>query len=291
MSLFAVLGATGQTGGATARHVMANGHKLRVVLRDLSRGEDWSGQGAEVVEASVDDGPSLIGALEGAEAAFLMNPPAYADPDPFAVAARRAENFAQAIEASSVRRVVLLSSISAHLPAGNGMIHTNHLFERRLERVGKPVTFLRPGYFLENWVAVRGAVLGDTVLPSMLSPLDRSIPMVATEDIGALAARLLAETWQGRRIVELAGQTNLSPEGVAGILGRQRGKAVKAVAVPRAEWAPIFAGGGMSPAAVGAMLEMFDGFNSGTIRFQGAEPRRGAYRHEDVLETIFSTED
>lgn len=288
MRLFTVLGATGQAGGATARHVIGNGHALRVMLREPSRKEGWTSLGAEVVEGSVEDLASLIAALDGAEAAFLLNPPAYADPDPFAVARRRADNFAQAIESSSVQRVVLLSSISAHLPSGNGMIHTNHLFEQRLKTLSKPITFLRPGYFLENWAAVRDVALAQNVLPAMLLPLDRALPMVAAEDIGALAARLLAEAWQGVRIVELAGQTNLSPEGVAAGLSRALGRAVGAIAVPQSDWPAIFASAGMSPASTAAMVEMFHGFNNGTVRFQGAEPRRGTRRHDDMLRTIFS---
>jgi uncharacterized protein YbjT (DUF2867 family) len=109
----------------------------------------------------------------------------------------------------------------------------------------------------------------------MLSPLSKAVPMVSVADIGALAARLMQETWIGRRIVELAGPTNTSPETAAAAIAAAIGTDVKALAVPREAWAGIFAGGGMSPRTVEAFIEMFDGFNNGTIRFEGGEPRRG----------------
>jgi NAD(P)H dehydrogenase (quinone) len=43
------------------------------------------------------------------------------------------------------------------------------------------------------------------VVPGFLQPLDHAIPMVATADIGATAAALLQENWNGVRIVELEG--------------------------------------------------------------------------------------
>ena len=43
------------------------------------------------------------------------------------------------------------------------------------------------------------------VISSFLQPLDKLVPMVATADVGRVAAELLQETWTGRRVVELEG--------------------------------------------------------------------------------------
>jgi uncharacterized protein YbjT (DUF2867 family) len=42
---------------------------------------------------------------------------------------------------------------------------------------------------------------------SFLQPVERPVPMVATADVGRVAAGLLLEEWTGRRIVELEGRT------------------------------------------------------------------------------------
>jgi len=38
-----------------------------------------------------------------------------------------------------------------------------------------------------------------------LQPLDRPMPMVATADVGRVAAELLLQDWSGKRVVELEG--------------------------------------------------------------------------------------
>ena len=62
------------------------------------------------------------------------------------------------------------------------------------------------------------------VIQSFLQPLDKSVPMVATADIGRLAAELLQETWNGHRAVELEGPHRVTPNeiaaGFANLLGR-----------------------------------------------------------------------
>lgn len=273
--MYVVAGVSGQTGAATARALLAQNLPLRVIVRDAEKGKAWADKGAEVAVADIGNADGLATALNGAASAYLLNPPAYGTENPFDEAKRRADVFARAILGSDVARVVVLSSISAHLPAGNGIIHTNHIFEKRLGDLAKPVTFLRPGYFFENWGHVLAPARADGVLPGMLSPLTKAVPMVCVADIGALAANLMQETWIGRRIVELAGPTNTSPETAAAVIGAALGKDVKALAVPREAWAGIFAGSGMSPRTVEAFVDMFDGFNNGTIRFEGDEPRRG----------------
>ena len=53
------------------------------------------------------------------------------------------------------------------------------------------------------------------VIPSFLQPLDKPVPMVATDDIGRVAAELLQETWTGRRVVELEGPHRVTPNELA----------------------------------------------------------------------------
>lgn len=290
MSMYVVAGVSGQTGAATARALLAQNLPVRVIVRDADKGRVWAEKGADVAVADLGDAAALTVALNGASAAYLLNPPAYGANDPFSVAEVRAKIMAQAIAQSDVGKAVVLSSISAHLPDGNGIIHTNHIVERTLGDLAQPITFLRPGYFFENWAHGIDIARDKGILPTMLSPLTRAVPMVAVADIGALAAKLMQETWIGRRVVELAGPTNTAPEMVASLLGQALGKPVKPVAVPRLEWLDIFIGGGMSHRTAQAFVEMFDGFNGGAIRFEGGEPRRGRTSVTEALDALLATD-
>src|SRR4029077_18092578 len=124
------------------------------------------------------------------------------------------------------------------------------------------------------------------VISSFLQPLDRAVPMVATADIGMLAAQLLQETWKGSRVVELEGPTRFAPHDIAGAFSRLLGRPVKAQAVPRESWESLFLSQGMQNPT--PRIRMLDGFNEGWIEFErGAESsRKGPTRLETVLQSL-----
>jgi uncharacterized protein YbjT (DUF2867 family) len=84
-----------------------------------------------------------------------------------------------------------LSSIGAELAQGTGPIEALHAQETRLNALtGVALLHLRPGAFMENLLPAAPAVAAAGVLPGMEAP-DARIPMVATQDIAATAAREL----------------------------------------------------------------------------------------------------
>ena len=56
--------------------------------------------------------------------------------------------------------------------------------------------------------------------------------MVATADIGSLAADLIQETWNGRRVVELEGPYRVTPREIAATFAELLGCPVRVEAVP-----------------------------------------------------------
>src|SRR5260370_41908071 len=79
--MFAITGVTGKVGGAVARSLLAQGQKVRAVVRDAEKGRSWSAQGCDIAIASVEDAARLAKAFHGAEGVFLMTPPNF-DPEP-----------------------------------------------------------------------------------------------------------------------------------------------------------------------------------------------------------------
>lgn len=275
--MFAIVGASGNTGAATAAALLERGAAVRAVVRDPAKGERWAARGAQVAVADLADVASLARAFEGVKGAFVLNPPAYTLPDPFARAGLLAASIAAAARAARLPKLVVLSSVGAHLASGNGLIRTNGLFERELGRLDCPVVFLRPAYFMENWAWVAAAAANDGVLPGFLSPTDRALPMIAAADIGAAAARALLDGSR-RGVIELEGPRPYSPDDAAIAFAAALGRPVSAIAVPEAGWAPSLAPGGFSPRTIEAWIEMFRGFNSGAIGFEkkSSPPLRGS---------------
>jgi len=278
--MYAVAGVSGQTGAAVARALLDAGRKVRVIVRRAEAGAEWKAQGAEVAVADLTDPAALTAALRGTKGAYLLNPPSYRDSDPVARAASAGKAFAIAIDASGIERAVVLSAVSAHLPAGHGIIATNRAVEQALVNVRVPTASIRAQYFFENWAHVLQPVRQDGVLPSFLGPADKRYPMVTVADIAAeVVALLLGAPWKGGRVVELS-SFDASPAEVAQALSAQVGKPVTPIIVPRGQWPEILAGNGFSPATVSAFVEMYDGINSDIV---AAEAGREAVRGNSSL--------
>jgi len=72
--MFVIAGASGNTGRVVAETLLAQGKKVRVVVREDSKGAALRAQGAEVAIASLDDQRALEGALAGADGFYALLP-------------------------------------------------------------------------------------------------------------------------------------------------------------------------------------------------------------------------
>jgi len=106
------------------------------------------------------------------------------------------------------------------------------------------------------------------------------VPMVATADIGRVAAELMQETWKGRRVVELEGPRRITPNEIAAAFGELLGRPVKMEIVPRESWEGLFRSQGMKNPE--PRVRMLDGFNEGWIEFEGGA-RNGKVELREVL--------
>jgi uncharacterized protein YbjT (DUF2867 family) len=229
--VFVVTGITGNVGGEVARSLLAAHCRVRAVVRDPGKAAVWADQDCEVALADIGDTEALSSAFKGAEGVFVLVPPSF-DPAPgFPEARAIGAALRSAIESSRPERVVHLSTIGAQSPRSN-LLSQHGIIEQTLADVSIPITFLRPAWFMENskWDVAPARDSG--VFPSFLQPLDKPVPMVSTLDIGRLAARLLRESWTGRRVVELDGPSRVTPNQIAAILSNLLGHSVIAEAVP-----------------------------------------------------------
>src|SRR5689334_3732387 len=72
--LVLVTGATGKQGGAVAAALLARGHKVRALTRNLgsAAAKALAAQGAEVVVGNFEDRDSIVAAARGTDSAYLM---------------------------------------------------------------------------------------------------------------------------------------------------------------------------------------------------------------------------
>lgn len=287
--MYVVFGASGQTGSAVADTLLEKNLPARVVLRSDKTAAAWRAKGADVAFADLNDTNAMTDAMRDADAVYAMNPPALNVADMFAVAREIGERYIEAIKNSGARKVVVLSSVGSQHAEGTGNILTTHILENIFGDLEVPVTFLRAAGFMENWSGVAKVAAEQSILPSFFAPLDRKFPQVSAADIGRAAAFVMTEDWTGKRIIELYGAADYSPNDTAAAFAHALGRDVQAVALPESEWQRTISGFGFSPGAVNSYSEMMRGFNSGHIVFEGGrnvESRRGQMTIADAVKKM-----
>ena len=284
MGMFAITGITGQVGGEVARNLLAAHRTVRGVVRDVSKCKAWAERGCQLVSADINDAAALTDAFKDVDGAFILVPPNF-DPSPdFSEARTLAAKLSSVLVAARPRKVVYLSTIGAQATRSN-LLAQHTIIEQALRKLPVAITFLRPAWFMENF-AWDVAPAKNGAIQSFLQPLDKPKPMVATSDIGRLAAELLQETWNGHRVIELEGPHRVTPTEVATTFANLLGRPVRVEAVPRETWEALFKSQGMNNPE--PRIQMLDGFNEGWIEFEGKEvgSRKGKVGLETVLRTL-----
>ena len=282
--MYVITGITGKVGGALAHALLVAQQPVRAVIRDASKAAYWADLGCEIALARMEDAHALTEAFRGATGVFIL-PPSEFDPQPgFPEARAVIAAVSQALKAAAPHKVLCLSTIGAQATELN-LLTQRTLMEQALSALDIPVTFLRPAWFMEN-AAYDVSTARDTGrIHSFLQPLDKRVPMVATADIGTLAAQLLQQDWAGRRVVELEGQW-VSPNDIAQALGHILGRDVKAEVVERERWESLLrAQGAQHPMP---RMRMVDGFNEGWICFEHDAVLKGTTSLDRVLRSLAS---
>ena len=95
--MFLVTGITGKVGGATATHLLAQGKKVRALVRDRAKAASWTDQGVELVDGDWNDAAAIERALEGVDGAFVMLPAVWAPSPDFKEAKGVIANYVEAL--------------------------------------------------------------------------------------------------------------------------------------------------------------------------------------------------
>jgi uncharacterized protein YbjT (DUF2867 family) len=281
--MFLVMGITGKAGGATARHLLAQGKRVRALVRDRAKAATWVNQGVELVDGDWNDSAAIERALEGVEGAFVMLPAVWAPSPDFKEAKGIIANYVEALTKAAPPRVVALSSMGANKTSGLGMITALSLLEQGFRDLKLPIAYVRAGGFFENFLFGLQVAQGGT-LPVFYNPTSRKSAMVATNDIGAQVASLLSgPAWSGHRVIELGSM--VSADEIAGQLGEILNHDVKAFAVPRAGWAQAFEQFGVPKGHTGPAEEMYEAVNAGWMELgtEGTEHVAGTTSARDVF--------
>jgi uncharacterized protein YbjT (DUF2867 family) len=274
MGLFVVAGVTGRVGAVVADTLLSRGHAPRVVVRSEERGARWRSRGAEVVTGSLADASFLARALQEASGFFTLLPEDVPPEDFHGARRRMADAIVEAVRASAVPHVVMLSAIPAVLPDGNGPAKDLHYLENRLLVSGATVSVLRACYFQDNVAAVLPAAKQGGVYPSFMTSAEAAFPTISTRDVGRFAAEALLDPPRASEIVDLLGPA-YSIRQLARELGGALGAELRVVEIPPEGHVAALAGAGVPRPIAEALAEMFAAVNAGAIAPRGHRRRLG----------------
>lgn len=284
--MYAVAGVSGRAGAATALALLKQGQKVRVLVRQEAQGEAWKARHAEVAVTDLTDPVGLAAALKGTAGAFLLLPPNPTATDFLAESAAFVEKMIAGVKKSGIKNILFLSSMGAQHPAGTGTVVALYRAEKALSGLLPSVTFLRPGYFLDNWSDSLMYALEKSELPHF-GTVHVKFPQVGTHDVGQAAAAALVENFHGTRHLELGGKENWSVEDVAVVLTSLLGQQIKPVSLPVESAKEVLEQRGLTPHMAGLYAEMYQGLARGLVAF--AHPHgflRGNTPLFDTLKTL-----
>ncbi|CAN5755998.1 hypothetical protein BH09MYX1_BH09MYX1_37800 [soil metagenome] len=177
------------------------------------------------------------------------------------------ETFRIIEDCTAIDRVVVLSSIGAHR-IGTGIIERASALESRLSWLLVPTVFVRPAFFHEHWARPLETALRTGVLPSVVSPTTRPIPMVAIVDVADAIVRLLVDDAIDRDILELEGAPRLSGDDIAKALSEVTRRAIRAVPMIDADVARFMRADASSRLLHSRWRVMLAAFGDGAIDFE-----------------------
>ena len=176
---------------------------------------------------------------------------------------------------NQIAHAVVLSSMAAQ-NSGIGPATSNHEAEKILRPTPTALTVLRPPYFMENLAGSIGPMKSDGVLPVFGGDEALRFPMIATRDIGNIAADALLAPPTKTRTLELSGPRDYSYVDVAAIASKLLGRPVSAKALPLEAMAPaLVQHAGFSAEVAALFTEMINGTSQGPARLRGSRERRG----------------
>jgi uncharacterized protein YbjT (DUF2867 family) len=225
-----VTGATGNQGGAAARHLLSSGWRVRALVRDegTPAAVALAAAGAGLVRGDLDDRASIEAAARGVYGIFSVQS---ANDNEIA----QGKNVADAAKATGVQHLVY-SSVGGvesqnrfYVEHGWGSIDKWQI-EEHLRDLDVPATILRPAGFMEDFTSpARFLQNGSLNVPWHD---DLVMQLIAIDDIGAFAALAFAEpdVYLGAAM-EITGDRLTAPQ-IADALSASAGRQVPHTQIP-----------------------------------------------------------
>jgi NAD(P)H dehydrogenase (quinone) len=185
--MYAVVGATGNTGRAVVKELKGLGENPLCIVRNVEKAKEVLGADTRTAVAELDDRAGMERALAGCKRVFIVtghNPKS----------AEQQINVIEAAKAAGAEYIVKVSGgravIGPNVESVNGRAH--YQIEEHLKKCGLQWCILSPGLFMQNILGQAANIKneGKIVQPW---PKDLPVALIDVRDTGALGARVLRD--------------------------------------------------------------------------------------------------
>jgi uncharacterized protein YbjT (DUF2867 family) len=221
-----VTGGTGHQGGAAARHLLADGWRVRALVRDPAKPAAIAlrDAGAELVVGDLLDPASLAEAASGAYGVYSVQTPVGVDAGDEVT---EGVNLAKAAQDAGVSHFVYSSVRGADEPGDVAYAMSKHRIEEYLASSGLAVTVWRPVTFMENFVRQRDEIMAGRLVGPQ--PPDALKQMIAVDDIGRFVALAFSDPERFTGVTMEIESDEMSWGEVAATFARMLGRPVEYV--------------------------------------------------------------
>lgn len=258
-------GSLGNVSKPLIRMLIEAGHEVTVITSNPDRQGAIEALGAAAAVGSVSDAGFLAQAFEGANAVYAMTPPAMGAQHIVENIAGAGQAYAYAIRAAGVQRVVMLSSVGAHAPEGNGPVKGAHRVENTFRQLsGVDVTLLRAGFFYYNFFRDIPMIRNMNIMGNNYSG-DDTLPLAHPEDIAAALAVELQSKGNGVDVKYIVSEITTGNE-IAAVLGQAIGKPeLPWVNFPDEQFKQGMLSAGLPPELADLLTELGQGVRAGIV--------------------------
>lgn len=270
-----ITGSLGHVSKPLTNELVQKGHEVTVISSKPEKQNDVEALGAAAAIGALEDVDFLTSTFTGADAVYTMIPPGnFFDHslDLMAHYSTIANNYAEAIEKTRVKRVVHLSSNGAHLDKNSGLILAHHNAELILNKLSNiDITFMRPTAFYYNLNFFLNVIKNTGSIMSNYGAADK-IPWASPIDVAAAIAEEIGTplvpkgSIRAGKKIRYAASDELSCNEVASILGVAIGKPdLKWLVISNEQMQNVFEKVGMNPQIAARLVEMNASMHSGVL--------------------------
>ncbi|MDX6182427.1 NAD(P)H-binding protein [Flavobacterium sp. Fl-77] len=219
--------ATGNIGSFIAKELSNTDNDLILLGRNFSKLKNLEVTNAKLIQLDSLNANDVINATRNCDALFWIIPPILTLESIEESYNKMIHSGATAVQQNDIKRVVLVSSLGSNFPGNLSTISYVNKLENTFAAICKNVAVIRPGYFMENLLNQKDAILKNNRVEC---PFDENhkIPFISTDDIGIIAANYLQDkNWQGIIIKELMGPEHLSMLDVVKMFSKMLNKNIK----------------------------------------------------------------